>query len=303
MTENRHKLREMEALRAFLTTGTTAAAALRLGVSQSSISRALVQLETRVGLELFVRSSGKIEPTPAALKLNEQLDPLFETLARIEGAEWAVADEEPLRIIVPPTLANNFAISRIGEFLKQQPKGKLQLDIQGSDAVISGVLDRRYDIGMTSAMIQRAGVRLVPWLRSSLVCVIPIGHPLAEKEIVTAADFDQVETIEFLRRFRTRVIMERVFARAGVSPRTVAEVATNYAALELVREGLGVALLNPFPIISGDMKDVVVRSIDAPIIYETSFVLPIDLQLPELARKFMQHIRVSTSSSDFWEII
>ena len=54
-----------------------------------------------------------------------------------------------------------------------------------------------------------------------------------------------MELIEFLRRLGTRAITEQVFARAGVRPRTVAETATNMAAIELVREGLGVTLLEP----------------------------------------------------------
>ncbi|WP_306143286.1 LysR family transcriptional regulator [Roseibium sp. MMSF_3412] len=303
MAGHRHRLREMEALRALVTTGTTLAAARRLGVSQSSVSRALGQLEQRVGRKLFLRTSGRIEPLAAALRLNAQLDPLFETLARIEGAEWAAADEEPLRLIVPPTLAHNFVIQRVAAFLKQNPGKSLQLDIQATDVLVSGILDLRYDLGLTSAMIQRSGVTLVPWRRSHVVCAMPSGHPLAKKDIIRPSDLEDVELIEFLRRLGTRAITEQVFARAGVRPRTVAETATNMAAIELVREGLGVTLLNPFPVLSGGMPNITVRPFDAPITYNTSFVLPSGRQPSELARQFMEYVKVTTPPDEYSEIV
>ncbi|WP_422039499.1 LysR family transcriptional regulator [Roseibium sp.] len=303
MAGHRHRLREMEALRALVTTGTTLAAARRLGVSQSSVSRALGQLEQRVGRKLFLRTSGRIEPLASALRLNAQLDPLFETLARIEGAEWAAADEEPLRLIVPPTLAHNFIIQRVAAFLKQNPGKSLQLDIQATDVLVSGILDLRYDLGLTSAMIQRSGVTLVPWRRSQVVCAMPSGHPLAKKDIIRPADLEDVELIEFLRRLGTRAITEQVFARAGVRPRTVAETATNMAAIELVREGLGVTLLNPFPVLSGGMPNITVRPFDAPITYNTSFVLPSGRQPSELAQQFMEYVKVTTPPDEYSEIV
>ena len=64
MSGNRHRLRELEALRALATTGTTVGAAQRLGISQSAVSRSLSQLEERLGRSLFVRASGRIYPTP-----------------------------------------------------------------------------------------------------------------------------------------------------------------------------------------------------------------------------------------------
>ncbi|WP_208988382.1 LysR family transcriptional regulator [Labrenzia sp. VG12] len=301
MAEQRHRLREMEALRALVTTGTTIGAARRLGVSQSSISRALSSLEQRVGRNLFLRDSGRVEPTAAALRLNDQLDPLFETLALIEGAEWAEADEEPLRLIVPPTLAHNFVIRRVAAFLKQNPAKNLQLDIQATDVLVSGILDLRYDLGLTSAMIQRSGVTLLPWRRSHVVCAMPSGHPLEAKEIITPADLEGVDLIEFLRRLGTRAITEQLFARSGVRPRTVAETATNMAALELVREGLGVTLINPFPVLSGGMADITVRPFDAPITYHTSFVLPTGRQPSELARQFMDYVKQTTPPDEYSE--
>lgn len=299
MTEHRHRLREFESLRAVVATGTTIGAARRLGISQSAVSRCISQLEARVGRSLFIRRSGRIEPTSDALRLNDKLDPIFDTLADIEGAQWATPDDEPLRLIVPPTLAHHFVISRVASFLKANPGKRLQLDIQATDVLISGILELRYDLGLTSGMIQRSGVDLVPWRRSQVVCAMPQDHPLSQKSIVTPQDLDGVALIEFLRRLGTRAITEQLFARNGVRPHQVAETATNMAALELVREGLGVTLINPFPLLSSGLEGIVVRPFDAAIYYNTSFVLPSGRPPSELARQFMRFIKLTTPQGKY----
>ncbi|GFE49582.1 LysR family transcriptional regulator [Roseobacter cerasinus] len=303
MTEHRHRLRELESLRAVVTTGTTTGAARRLGISQSAVSRALTQLEARVGHALFVRTSGRIEPTVEALRLNDKLDPIFETLAQIEGADWAAQQDEPLRLIVPPTLAHHFVIGRVASFLKANPGKRLQLDIQATDVLVAGILDLRYDLGLTSAMIQRSGVNLIPWRRSKVVCAMPKGHPLAAKRIITPTDLEGVELVEFLRRLGTRSITEQIFARAGVRPVQVAETATNMAALELVREGLGLTLINPFPLLTTGMEGIEIRPFDAAIYYNTGFVVPAGRPVTQLARQFMRYVKLTTPPDSYSEPI
>ena len=86
MTERTwHSLPEYEALRALMESGTTSKAAVRLGLSQSAVSRSISSLEARLGLLLFERDGGRLRPTSEATQLNKRLDPLFEALDRIDG--------------------------------------------------------------------------------------------------------------------------------------------------------------------------------------------------------------------------
>lgn len=303
MSVHRHRLRELEALRALVTTGTTVGAARRLGISQSAVSRSLSQLEGRVGRSLFIRTSGRIQPTPEALRLNEKLDPLFRTLAEIEGADWAAPDDDPLRLIVPPTLAHHFVIPRLAGFLRRNPDQRVQLDIQATDVLVTGILDSRYDLGLTSGMIQRTGVTLLPWRRSRIVCAMPDTHPLAKLERVAAEDLEDVDLVEFLGRIGTRSMTDQIFARTGVRPRGVVETATTMAALEMVRAGLGVALMNPFPLLCGKIEGIVSRPFDAPIVYQTSFVVPTGRTPSEAARQFIRYVKLATPKDAYSEDI
>ncbi len=53
-------LKQLEAFKLVMQLGSTTAAAEQLGLSQSAISRLLMQLESSLGLPLFVRTTGRL---------------------------------------------------------------------------------------------------------------------------------------------------------------------------------------------------------------------------------------------------
>lgn len=303
MRENRHIIREYEALRAVLTTGTTIGAARRLGISQPAISRALTQLENRLGRTLFLRISGRIEPTAEALSLNETLDPLFETLSKIDGAEWAHTENKPLSIAASTTIAHCFLLPRLATFLKQDSSRRIQFETQPTEQIVAGVLEFRYDLGLTSAMIQQSGVKLIPWRKSKMVCVMPEGHCLANRDTITPQDLDGVSTVDFVRRLGGRSLTEQIFNRSGVRPNIIVEAATNIAAVELARAGIGVTVLNPFPQLTEPQRGLVILPFESDIEYRTSFVLSADRPPSTQTRNFMRHIKFTTPEDQFSEAI
>jgi DNA-binding MarR family transcriptional regulator len=64
-----HSLAEYQALRAMMEGGTATAAARRLGLTQSAVSRAIAKLEGRLGRTLFEREAGRLRPTEEAVRL------------------------------------------------------------------------------------------------------------------------------------------------------------------------------------------------------------------------------------------
>ena len=299
MRSNWHSIREFEALRATIAAGTTTGAARRLGVSQSAISRALSQLEARTGRSLFEREAGRIAPTAEALNLNEKLDPLFDALAQIDGEDWTGTTRETLRLVAPPTIAHRFVVPRIAGFLKTDPARRISLEICTSDDLVRGILEDRFDVGITSAAITRAGMKLLPFRLSRLVCVMATRHPLVKRSRFRPEHFDGVDIVALSRRHAMRALIDQSFAAAGVAPNPVIEVATSVAAVELARAGVGVAFVNPFPLLQGETPDLAVRPFAVPHEYRTSFALSASRPPSALARAFMRHIKMTTAADPF----
>ncbi|HGG05482.1 MAG TPA: LysR family transcriptional regulator [Aliiroseovarius sp.] len=296
-----HSLPEYQTFRAMMESSTTAAAARRLGLSQSAVSRSLTKLEARIGNALFERDAGRLKPTSAALTLNGRLDLLFEALDQIDGPAEGV--HETLRVIAPPTFANKFLTGHIGTFLQSRANAFLSLEFGPSEDVILGVRSGRFDLGVVGVEPTRAGTKLIPFRRSGAVCAMPPDHALARLDQVNPADLDGVNLIAQSYRHARRSQLEKLFLEGGVKPLIVAEVSSSVAAIELVLAGLGVAVVNPFPLVLQDLGPVVFRPFPSAVSYQTYFVTPDDRPLSRVARHFMQHVRLHTPGDAFSYVV
>ena len=134
MRNNWHSIREYEALRAVITSGTTNGAARLLGISQPTVSRAVSQLEARLDVVLFERRGGRLRPTAEALRLNAQLDRLFDAISLINGSDPDEPGNQPLRLAAPPSLADLVGAC-MASFMKLHPTQPMSLETCTSNGV------------------------------------------------------------------------------------------------------------------------------------------------------------------------
>ncbi|MHC0054619.1 LysR family transcriptional regulator [Actibacterium sp. D379-3] len=292
-----HSLSEYQALRALMEGGTTTAAARRLGLTQSAISRAIGTLEARTGRTLFERESGRLRPTEDAVRLNSRLDPLFDALDRIDGPAAPV--RESLRLIAPPTYAHRFLVSMVTGFLQANPHFFVSFEVNTSDEVIRGILEDRFDLGLIGVELSRSGVRLIPYRVSTAVCAMNVDHPLAGNAVIHPADLHDQRLVANTHRHARRAQLDKLLHEAGARPEIVAEVSTSFAAIDLAKEGLGLTVANPFPVYHYRARDMVFRPFASPIQYRSYFAVSDQRPLPRIARAFMRHLRLHTPADPF----
>ncbi len=299
VTKTWHSLPEYQALRALMESGTTSKAAIRLGLSQSAISRSIASLEARTGRILFERDGGRLRPTNEAALMNRRLDPLFEALDRIDGPPEMA--KETLRIIAPPTYAHRFLVHHVATFLRANPHFFVSLEVAPSEDVIRGILDGRFDLGVTGVELSRDGVKLTPYRRSNAVCAMATDHPLALQDMIHPKDLDGQPLIALTHRHARRAQLEKVLHGSRVTPRVVAEASTSVAAVDLAKEGLGITIVNPFPIVQYRSDDVAFRPFVSQIDYRSYFVTPDQGPTTSIVRAFMRHLRLHTMKDTFSE--
>lgn len=287
----RPSVRELEVLHAVITTRKTTAAAQRLGVSQPAVSRAIGALEARLGRDLFIRDGGRLVPTADAFALDAEAAPIFAALARLENWPNTPTVGTSLRIFSPPTIAHTFIAPMVQRFLKIEPDTRIQMEIGRSDDAVGSVADGSADLAVLDIPPSHFGVRAEPFRQSVAHVLMPADHPLAAKEVVTPADIGDQPMIAVTRRFSSRARLERAFADQGIEPRTVLEAGTVQFLLEMVRGGVGIAVINPFPIAYVAGPGLAFRPFEPIIEYETAFVFPaVGGNLP-VARRFVDFVR------------
>ncbi|TJZ85548.1 LysR family transcriptional regulator [Paracoccus hibiscisoli] len=285
-------LRELEVLQALVAAGTAINAARRLDISQSAVSRRLAQLEDRLGFKLFLRTNGRLVPTVEALSLSEQLAPVLDTLARLvhRADQPRAAHAGTLSIVAPPTIAHRFLPSRIAAFKRANPGCQITFDVLASDSLLTGIAEGRFDIGMTDSTTAHEGITSELLLETQAICVLPQDHHLAAFEVIRPEDLQDEPFIALSRRHSSRAAIDRLFDRAGLNLRIVLEASTNVSVIQFVREGLGVSLLNPFPLVHQIGDRVAMRPFLPAIRYSTHFLLPSSRAPSAVTRAFMQDV-------------
>ncbi|WP_299989642.1 LysR family transcriptional regulator [uncultured Ruegeria sp.] len=292
-----HSLPEYQALRALMQAGTTAAAARQLGLSQSAVSRSIGNLESRLGKMLFERDAGRLRPTQEAVRLNMRLDPLFEALDRIDGPGEAV--QETLRLVAPPSYAHRYIVSLIASFLRANPGFFVNLEVTTSELVTLGILENRFDLAVTGVEQSRAGIKLIPFRVSPAVCVMRPEHPLATRGTLMPSDLHEQALIALTYRHGRRGQLDRLLHQVRAEPRIVAEVSTSFAAADMAREGLGLAVINPFPVYMYRSPELAFVPFESPMRYRGHFVVSDQRPIPRIARAFMRHLRLNTPPDPF----
>lgn len=294
-------LRELEVLQVLVQAGKATTAAQRLGMSQPAVSRSLSQLEAQLGRKLFERRGGGLVPNAEALSISEQLGPVFAALARIANRsdEQKSSHAGTLRIAAPPTIAHRFMPSRVALFTKENPDLEVTFDVASSDTLITSVAESRCDLALTDTVPAHDGVRAELLLATEAICVLPSRHRLVGQEVIRPEHLEGEPFVALTRRHSGRVAIDRVFERAGVRRKIVIETATSVSAAEFVREGLGVSLMNPFPLVHQLGRGIEVRRFEPIIPYRTCFLLPSSGPPPAAALAFMEMMRASLDPAPY----
>jgi DNA-binding transcriptional LysR family regulator len=289
--QRRPTFRELEALHALVEARKTTSAAHKLGISQPAVSRAIHDLEARLGRTLFLREGGRLVATQEGIQLYHESLPVFQALERLGRGRGEVAEGEQLKLIAPPTIAHRFLPPLLAAFHAQEPGVRVLVEIGITADVVAKMADGVFDLGITDAQLHHPSVVFESFRRATAHAVMRADDPLVSQSEIVPQDFQQRPFIALTRRFSARTAIDSIFRDAGVEPTIVVEAATSAIAYELVRHGAGITLLNPFPIAYRGDADVAIRPFAPKVTFETSFVLSTAAPATAVTRRFISFIR------------
>src|SRR6266404_2309262 len=146
-------------------------AAARLGMSQSSLSHTIRELETRLGVRLLTRTTRSVAPTQAGERLLQSIGPRFE---EIDAELSAVRDlrEKPagtIRITATENAVDALLLPKLAKMLPTYPDIKVEIVV---DYGLSNIVAEGYDAGVRSGeqvAKDMIAVRIGPDLRMAVV--------------------------------------------------------------------------------------------------------------------------------------
>jgi DNA-binding transcriptional LysR family regulator len=268
--------RHIEVFRAVMTArGVTAAAAL-LCTSQPTVSRELAEFERQLGFTLFDRVRGRLQPTARALALLEEVQRSYLGLDRIlaRAAQLGAGGQGQLSIICMPSFAHSPLPAVCRRFQAEHPDVGVAIIPQDSPLLEEQLAEQRHDLGLTEHNKPPPGTRLEPLLTADEVCVLPEGHPLLGKTVLQPGDFAGARFVSLAGTDPYRIQFDEVFRYHGVARVMAVETHSAVSVCTMVREGLGIALVNPLTALAFSGSGVVLRPFSVPIPFRVSVVRP-----------------------------
>ena len=220
-----------------------------LAVAQPALSRQIAQFEAAVGVPLFIRTSRRVELTPAGQTLLEQVEPILRSLAGLPAGLRAVAAGQTGQVRVAFTgLAMATVLPRIlREFHRRHPGIRLELNESPTSAQLLALPAGDIACGFFHPDAPTPGLRTRVLLRERNGVLLPADHPLAGRAALRLRDLAQTPFVLFPRThnpgFYDRTLA--AFSQAGVAPRIAEEVWPRANGIGLVRAGMGATFMSP----------------------------------------------------------
>jgi LysR family transcriptional regulator, cys regulon transcriptional activator len=242
---NLHQFRFVqEAVRRDLNLTETAKA---LFTSQPGISKAILELEEELGVDIFARHGKRLkrvtEPGQQVLKSVDIIMREVANLKRI-GEEFSKQDAGTLRIASTHTQARYFLPGPVAQLRKRFPKVQVVLHQGLPDQVARMLLDDVAEIGLaTEALATHDDLVTLPCYEWQHVMVVPVGHPLANVERPTLEQLAAHALVLYQPTVTGRTRIDQAFERAHLHPLVALEAIDSDVIKTYVRLGLGVGIV------------------------------------------------------------
>jgi LysR family cys regulon transcriptional activator len=247
-------------------------AAGALFTSQPGISKQIRLLETELGITVFERSGKRLTGITAGGRV--VLDMAKKVLAESANllrasADFAAEGKGALTLATTHTQARYMLPPVIRSFVGRHPGVRLYVHQGNPGQVADWLLEGAAEIGVaTEALDRHPELATLPCYQWSHKVVVPKGHPLLDKPVLTLADLAQYPLITYDASFTGRSHIDRAFERQGLISNVVLTAIDADVIKTYVELGLGVGIIAEMAF--DPLRDTALAALAANHLFETN---------------------------------
>jgi LysR family transcriptional regulator for metE and metH len=215
-----------------------------LHLTQSALSHQLSDLETQLGAKLFERLGKRMEPTAAGERLIARARISLQQLREMEHEVKQIASgrEAAIRVATECYTCYHWLPSVLKAFGERYPKVEIQIVPSATSRPIRALVAGKIDVCIVADVPRDRRVRTVPLFDDELMAIVAPAHRLAKRAYLEPGDFAAEHLFNYSPPEESR-LFQRFLTPAGVMPRQLSLIQLTEAMIELVKAGIGIAVL------------------------------------------------------------
>ena len=241
------KIRQLQALRALVLTGTTTDAAQLLHMTQPAVSKLISQIEGELNVRIFDRRQGRLVMTPEGKNIYADVERILSQLDDLAAKTEDVSalSGNAIRVGAMPALGFGLLPSALQRFACEFPQVRCVIDIDTRGRIEDLVGIGHYELGFVTLPVQQDRLTLTPLATVAAVCILPPAHPLAKKSTVRAEDLATESFVSVDPSILLRHRVDAVFGERRVNRRLQVQASTTVLACNMVAANVGVSIVHP----------------------------------------------------------
>ncbi len=289
------KLSQLEYVYEVSRCGSMTAAANKLFVTQPTLSQQIMNLESELGVKLFVRLSRSVIPTPAG---EEFLIYAKRILSDVEKLKESMADYSTLRrgrvrIGMLSTFGCFNIINKLAIFKKENPNIDTRITVDQSKHLIEMMASHQLDVAFVMAshpLPEEPRLQLTKLFDSEIMALLPSGHPLGEKARISFSDLAEENIIMPSRSSTLYSSILAAFHNEGIEPHVISETSHPELFIQMVANGMGIAFASERVVAGNRHHSFLARPLMADLSQSIYFaVLEDTYEIPSI-RRFADYI-------------
>lgn len=236
------EIRHAELVRTIREFGTVTRAARELGITQSAASQQLLDLEDRIGRQLFERTRRRMVLTEVGEEFLDRAIPLLREVDALEAYVQHLASGETgtLRVSSDSILCFPWLPGVIRRFRRLHPGVVVHL-VQHRD-VLHAMTQKKLDVGLTYPRTVPDDLEVHPLFDDEMLAVLPPTHPLTTRSKITPANLSG-EDFVYHAELKQSILYRQYLKPNQIELGSFTYIEQPDAILAMVRAGLGITFL------------------------------------------------------------
>jgi DNA-binding transcriptional LysR family regulator len=273
-------------------------AAIRLHVSQPSLSQQVQNLERELKVNLLARTKRHAQLTPAGQRFLQESRGILAAAERAAGLARETAREETRILVIGISPDTDWLLMgrALRLFAEHVPSVEILYENLAPEAQIEALREGRMDIGFVGLPLEADGLVTETTGRVRLMVALPEKHPMARKNTLRLEELSK-ETYTLWPRHLSPGSYDHllaIFRRAGFGPpvRMEGGLPSTRTTLGMIAAGLTIALVDP-ALQQMTASGVVFRPLAGPGVFTETGVVYRQGDPSPILESFLQQLRTT----------